>query len=132
MQTSTFVASVLYVILCPIGHLISRLVSYRSALLSVLQASFNEAVLFQLKQLVKKHKSGSALYRAAFSAQTDYLDQLDDLFPWVAESTEEGGASETKGHKSSTEGKEGGAVEGVKVERSKSSATKASPVQLEW
>ena len=78
---------------------------------------------------MKKHKSGSALYRAAFSAQSDYLDELDDLFPWVEPAEGDGDSESKKGHDPKSDNME---VDGVKVEGSKSDAVKSSPMQLEW
>lgn len=88
---------------------------------------------------MKKYKSGSALYRAAYAEQTEYLDQLDDLFPWVDENTDT--VSEEKG----SEGKGCGssASKGNDVTRSvcgagtvdgTESAVNVSPsrVQFEW
>ena len=99
--------------------------------MSVLQDSFHEAILTQLKQLLKRHKASSALYRAAFSAHTEYLEELEEVFPWISEAMEEGGASAKKGEESesSTEEKK---TEGVKVEPMKADATQALPVELDW
>lgn len=98
--------------------------------MSVLQDSFNEAILTQLKQLLKRHKASSALYRAAFSAQTEYLEELEEVFPWIAEAMEEGGTSEKKGEEPESSAEE--RTEGVKVEKSKADAAKALPVDLDW
>ena len=83
---------------------------------------------------MKRHKSGSTFHRTAFSAQTDYLEEVEELFPWVLE--EEGGASEAKeAGPSAGDNGSGKAIKegsGVKVEGSKSDNGKVLPMKLEW
>ena len=94
----------------------------------------------QLKYVLKKYKTGSAIYRSALAEQDNYLDQLDELFPWIE--ADVGSAPEPKGSGASGKKEEGGEGVGAKGSAdgagavgggAKSSvAAPSSPVQFEW
>ena len=88
--------------------------------------------------MLRRHKSSSVLHRTALLEQESYLDQLDELFPWVEVGEGQVGASSekkgsgTRGHggkggdgkdsAGTEEGGGGGAKEAVVVTQSSAAA----------
>ena len=96
---------------------------------------------------MKKNKPNSALHRGALTEQVLYLNELDELFPWLGEEEEEeeeekgGGATVEKGRGSGDRNvlkavgkhvaKDDGSVLGS-VGVVKTVVATSAPVQTEW